>query len=177
MELNFNLPKPVLEHYDPINIYDYNDYVLNNQNIYLKLFQSLYILNICLFNKALHPNYDINNECITNKLSLFPIDAYLWSKELVKKKYTCRDLFTHLFLQDSSIEKKQQLLYQMILPFIKKQEKNKLMSTIDRELKLFHDDHDVFIKKDHKSPPNNFRENKNKKIAPLFSFMLPEIFN
>lgn len=177
MELNFNLPKPVLEHYDPINIYEYNDYELNNQNIYLKLFQSLYILNICLFNKALHPNYDINNECITNKLSLFPVDAYSWSNELVKKKYTCSDLFNHLFLQDSSIEKKQQLLYQMILPSIKKQYKNNLTYTIDPELKLFHDDHDIFTNHNYESPPNNFRENKNKKIAPLFSFMLPEIFN
>lgn len=172
MESNYSVPKPFLIRNEPIYIPDYQDYVLQHPNIYLKLFESFYILNIYLFNHALHPNYDTNKQSISNKLFLFPVNAYLWSEELANKKYTCEQLFTHLLKQDDSIRKKQQLLYQMIIPFIKKQEKNKLMTTIDRELKLFHDDHDIFIKKDHKSPPNHFRKYKNKQNSSSFSFIL-----
>ena len=177
MELNYSIPKPDLVRNEPIYISDYYDNVLHHPNIYLKLFESFYILNIHLFNHALHPNYDIQKGSISNKLFLFPVDAYSWSKELANKKYTFEQLFTHLILQDKSIRKKQQLLYQMIIPLIKKQEKNEVVPTIDPALKIFHDDHDIFNKREYKSPPNHFREYKNKQKSSLFSFFFPDIFD
>lgn len=177
MESTYKIPKPVLIRNDPIYIPDYYNYVLRQPNIYLKLFESFYILKIHLFNHALHPNYDICKQSISNKLFLFPVEAHSWSEELANKKYTCKQLFTHLLIHDNSIRNKQELLYQMILTFIKKQENNHLMHTTDQELKLFYNNHDIFTKSNYKSPPNHFREYKNKQNTSLFSFIFPDIFD
>ena len=176
MESSYSIPKPDLVRNDPIYVPDYYDNVLHHPNIYFKLFESFYILKIHLFNHALHPNYDIHKQSIPHKLFLFPVDAYSWSNELANKKYTCKQLFTHLILQDNSIRKKQELLYQMIIPLIKKQEKNEAIPSIDPALKIFHNDHDIFNKKDYKSPPNHVRQYKNKQKSSLFSFIFPDIF-
>jgi hypothetical protein len=176
MERNQTIHKPVLHHHEPIYIYDYYHYILYNPNLYLKLFQSLYLLNIHLFNQALHPKYDMEYKCIPNKLFLFPVEAYSWSEELAKKNYTCEQLFSHLFLHDNNIVRKQHLLYQMMVPFIKNQGQYKLSYIIDPELEKFYDNHNIFMEHNFDSPPNNFRKKENKQKSSEYLFIFSKLF-
>ena len=144
MESSVYLSKPKLKRSIALNSDNLNklgNNIIENINIYFKIFQFFHIYDINIFNNALHPNYDFKKKKITNKMSLFPLNIYKWCQELMKKNVTLNELFEHLIMYEPIIKKNKHIIMMIIEDLIFEKNKN----CIDLELKYFFDNTNIFL--------------------------------